>query len=46
MASEFLEQLPGCVRSREPRKRRRLQPTLIEPFLEYCRLQLADDPLL
>ncbi|MGW4528005.1 Mu transposase domain-containing protein [Amycolatopsis sp. NPDC004378] len=29
---------------REPGKRRRSQPTLIEPFLEYCRLRLADDP--
>jgi hypothetical protein len=29
---------------REPGKWRRSQPTLIEPFLEYCRLRLADDP--
>jgi transposase len=29
---------------REPGRRRRTQPTLIEPFLEYCRVRLADDP--
>ncbi|MFI7676371.1 IS21 family transposase [Actinophytocola sp. NPDC049390] len=29
---------------REPGRRQRTQPTVIEPFLEYCRLRLADDP--
>lgn len=29
---------------REPGRRQRTQPTLIEPFLEYCGVRLADDP--
>ncbi|HEY3692812.1 MAG TPA: IS21 family transposase [Pseudonocardiaceae bacterium] len=29
---------------REPGRRRRTQPTLIEPFVAYCRARLADDP--
>ncbi|MET9632729.1 hypothetical protein ABZX92_35270 [Lentzea sp. NPDC006480] len=29
---------------REPGRRQRTQPTLIDPFLEYCRVRLADDP--
>jgi transposase len=29
---------------REPGQRHRSQPTLIEPFIEYCRVRLADDP--
>lgn len=29
---------------REPGRRRRALPTLIEPFLEYCRVRLVDDP--
>lgn len=29
---------------REPGRRRRTQPTLIEPFLDYCGVRLADDP--
>jgi transposase len=29
---------------REPGRRQRTQPTLIEPFLAYCRVRLADDP--
>lgn len=29
---------------REPGRRERTQPTLIEPFLGYCRLRLGDDP--
>jgi transposase len=29
---------------REPGRRQRTQPTLNEPFLEYCGVRLADDP--
>ncbi|MEV0057913.1 IS21 family transposase [Saccharopolyspora shandongensis] len=29
---------------RVPGQRRRSQPTVIEPFVEYCRVRLADDP--
>jgi transposase len=29
---------------REPGRRRRTQATVIEPFLNYCRTRLADDP--
>jgi hypothetical protein len=29
---------------RVPGRRRRSRPTLIEPFLEYCRVRLVDDP--
>jgi transposase len=29
---------------REPGTRRRLTPALIDPFVEYCRIRLADDP--
>lgn len=29
---------------REPGRRRRTLPALIEPFLEYCRVRLVDDP--
>ncbi|MEJ3750045.1 hypothetical protein WEI85_43125 [Actinomycetes bacterium KLBMP 9797] len=29
---------------REPGVRRRSVPDLIDPFVEYCRIRLADDP--
>ena len=29
---------------RVPEQRVRREPTLTEPFLEYCRLRLAEDP--
>jgi transposase len=31
-------------RAREPGARRKSMPDLIDPFVEYCRIRLADDP--